>query len=357
MAVTKVSVIVPIFNGLRFLPDFFDSLLAAIPPASELILVNDSSSEPVFDAVPEFPASIRVVRLTNERNLGYSAAVNRGLRTASGEIVVQLNTDLVLEAQAISALVRTVESASDVGIVGSRLLYPSTNRVQHIAMAFGNHTMGHVYKGLPSTHPLGLKSREMQIMTGATVAMSRHVLDRIGLLDERYFNCHEDIDHCLRSKALGLRNLVTAESVAYHWESQSGPARFARVRAADARFWSTWGNEVETDLPRFFREALSHVRDSSVPDLGHGAEILNLARGVDSEIAVACIEEFWPDSARHIRHYEQFNNPDEQLLLPLILPTGSSKIQHHSFTWWMSFASSKKTPCGSSVGTTWLGRS
>ena len=48
----QVSVIVPIFNGVAFLPAFFESLDAALPHGSQVILVDDGSTEPIWDTVP-----------------------------------------------------------------------------------------------------------------------------------------------------------------------------------------------------------------------------------------------------------------------------------------------------------------
>ena len=180
----RVSVIVPIFNGLPFLPAFFESLKSALPPSSEVVLVDDGSSEPVFDAVPEMPGVESVVCLRNDNNLGYSVAVNRGFQAATGEFVIQLNTDLLLEPHCISVMIDLVQRESNVGIVGSKLVFPTTGLVQHVGMAFGYHSKRHIYFEIPSSHPL-CQEREVQIMTGATVGMTRRVLNRLGPLEER----------------------------------------------------------------------------------------------------------------------------------------------------------------------------
>jgi GT2 family glycosyltransferase len=95
--VPKVSAVVPIFNGTSYLPAFFDSVDRALPEGSELILVDDASTERVWETVPDFPTANRVVRLQNERNVGYATTVNRGFATAAEDVVVVLNTDLVLQ--------------------------------------------------------------------------------------------------------------------------------------------------------------------------------------------------------------------------------------------------------------------
>ena len=316
----QVSVIVPIFNGVAFLPAFFESLDAALPHGSQVILVDDGSTEPIWDTVPPLGRASQVVRLANTNNEGYSVAVNKAFAAATGDIVVQLNTDLLLDPGCITAIVQLIGTEPSVGIVGSKLVYPTTGRVQHIGMAFGDHSKPHVYHDLPADHPLCRRTREMQITTGAVVGMTRKVMDLVGPLDERYFNHNEDIDHCLRARAHGLRNFTCAESVAHHWESMSGPTRFARVEASEAMFWARWAGAFEIDLGRFVDEAVDHVLDvaphlESVP-----FEMLDLSRGADQPIVVERLAARWPGIDDRVRHWRQMNNAAKRLWLPLLLP-------------------------------------
>lgn len=316
----RVSVIVPIFNGVAFLPAFFDSLGAALPEDSELILVDDASTEPVWETVPEIPSAEPVVKLTNTSNLGYSVAVNRGFAIAKGEFIVQLNTDLILDRRCITAMIDLIERESRVGIVGSKLVYPTTGLVEHVGVVFGNLTRHRVFAQLPAAHPLCARTRELQIVSGATVAMTRRVLGRIGPLDETYFNRCEDIDHCLVARRHGFRNFMCAESVAHHWKSQSGPARFARMAASDALFWSRWGRTCEPDLGQFVDEGIEHVL-TEAPELAEFPfHVLDLSRGVDQPIVIDRLRSRWPHIDSRVHGFRQMNNPAARLWLPFVLP-------------------------------------
>lgn len=316
----RISTIVPMFNGVAFLPTFFDSLAGALPEGSELILVDDGSTEPVWDTVPEIGPAETVVRLRNEHNLGYAVAVNRAFAIATGEVVIQLNTDLVLDPRCITAMLDLIEREPRAGVVGSKLVYPTTGLVQHVGMAFGNHTKPHVYRGLPATHPLCNVTREVQITTGATVAMTRRTLDLLGPLDSDYFNINDDIDHCLIARERGLRNFVCADSVAHHWESHSGPARFARLEAGEARFWSRWGGAHEVDLGRFFDEALDHALCETPALQAIPFEVLDLSRGADQPIALGSLGRRWAGLSSRVRHFRQTNHLADRVNLPLVLP-------------------------------------
>ena len=81
----QVTVIVPLFNGIDYLPTFFASFRAALPDGAQLILVDDASAQPVWETVPDFGGAESVIRLQNDHNVGYSAAVNRAFAQTTGE--------------------------------------------------------------------------------------------------------------------------------------------------------------------------------------------------------------------------------------------------------------------------------
>ena len=316
----RVSVVIPVFNGGTYLPNFFQSLVAALPDHAQVVLIDDGSTEQVFEMLPDFPQAKEVIRIRNERNLGYSCAVNRAFGCCTEDFVVQLNTDLVLAPSCITSMVELAASRTDAGIIGSKLIFPTTGLVQHIGMAFGLHTKKHVYFQLREDHPLCRKTRPMQIVTGATVAMTRQVLDKLGPLDERYFNYDEDIDHCMKAASLGLVNFTCAESIAYHWTSQSGPARFARMREADALFWSKWHSQIAVDLTGFVNEAISHFLSTSPNSADMHFDAINLCKSPDDKILIDCLENYWPAAMQNIRQCGQSNNPSNKYWLPMLLP-------------------------------------
>lgn len=316
----RVSVVVPIFNGVPYLPSFFAALQHAMPPNCQVILVDDASTERVWEVVPDLASADEVLRFQNERNLGYAATVNRGFAASTGDVVLALNTDLVLQPQCINAMTDLIECKNDVGIVGSKLVFPTTGLVQHVGMAFGNATKPLFFREIPGSHPLSERTRQVQMTAGATAAMSRRVLDLLGPLDEAFFNHNEDVDHCLRAARLGLRNFVCGNAVAHHWESKSGPSRFARVAAAEALFWTRWGASAEVDLDRFVDEALDYLLDqhSHLEDLP--LEVLDLSRGPDRPLALDRLRHRWPGIGRRVRHFRQMNNASDRLWLPLLMP-------------------------------------
>ena len=85
-----VSVIIPVHNAARFLPDAVASVVAQKYPAIEIIVVDDGSSDNIDDALSRLPVDVRFLK---QRHSGTAAACNRGIREASGELVTFLGAD------------------------------------------------------------------------------------------------------------------------------------------------------------------------------------------------------------------------------------------------------------------------
>jgi GT2 family glycosyltransferase len=317
----RVSVIVPVFNGLRYLPPFFDSLANAVPANTQLVLVDDASTEPIAEAFPTHGPFEDIVELRNPINGGYSVAVNRGFAAADGDVVIQLNTDLLLDGNCIHALLSWLQDHPNAGILGSKLLFPTTGRVQHVGMTFGAFSRRHLFYDMPAHHPLCGRTRKMQIVSGATVAMTRPVLNALGPLDERYYNYNEDIDHCLRAVAKGFDNYTVAGSVAYHWLSQSGPARFSGMRESEALFWNLWGEIREIDLGVYVDEGLDHILDADPRLQDMPFKPLNLCRSLDEAILLERIDRRWPGAAARVEHRRARNRERTALWLGMDLPS------------------------------------
>lgn len=68
-------------------------------------------------------------------------------------------------------------------------------------------TKPHIYFDLDAFHPLCCETREVQVQTGAAVAMTQRVLELLGPLDTGYYNVNNDIEHCLWPRRAGSAQL------------------------------------------------------------------------------------------------------------------------------------------------------
>ncbi len=192
-----------------------------------IILDNRSEKEETqkyFDEIQDRWENIRVEKADYEFN--WSKLNNHGIRLAKGEIYVFLNNDVkVIEP---TWLTRLVEHAvqPETGVTGGLLLYED-DTIQHAGVVIG---MGgwadHVYKGqqlihkgIPYVSPM--VARNVTACTGACMAISREVIDKIGGFDERFIICGSDVEICIRAVENGYRNIYEPRVKLYHYESKS----------------------------------------------------------------------------------------------------------------------------------------
>ncbi|HNT74058.1 MAG TPA: glycosyltransferase family 2 protein [Anaerolineae bacterium] len=215
----KASVIILTWNGMTYLEACLNAVLAQVYPDFEVIVVDNASTDGSAELVAEQYPQVRLMR--NERNLGFAAGNNVGLRAATGNVLVLLNQDTEVRPGWLAALVEAVQNPT-VGIVGCKLLYPD-GTIQH-AGAYLDEVRGaseHYGRHEPDTGQYDTP-REVEFVTGAAVALTRATLSRVGELDEGFAPAYyEDVDWCYRVREAGLRVWYCPQAAAVHYESTS----------------------------------------------------------------------------------------------------------------------------------------
>ncbi len=114
------SVVVPTYNGLRHMAGVLGALQQQTFSDSEVIVVDDASSDATAQWVAEHYPWVRLI--VNRRNIGFAASCNTGAAAARGRYVVLLNNDTEPEATWLAELARTIAAHPDAAIVASKLL-------------------------------------------------------------------------------------------------------------------------------------------------------------------------------------------------------------------------------------------
>lgn len=115
----KVSVIVPTFNRAHYLRESLDSLLAQTMPASEIIVVNDGSTDGTREVLREYGEAVGVIEKPNG---GKSSALNMGLERVNGDLVWIMDDDDVALPNALEKHVEALERNPDAGFTYSSYL-------------------------------------------------------------------------------------------------------------------------------------------------------------------------------------------------------------------------------------------
>ncbi|MBR3041006.1 MAG: glycosyltransferase family 2 protein [Lachnospiraceae bacterium] len=104
-----VTVIIPVYNGIKTLQKCVDSVISQTYSDLEIILINDGStdsSESLCDTFPEKDSRIRVLHVKNE---GVSSARNNGIKNAKGEYITFVDADDYVEPEYVEKLVSAIE--------------------------------------------------------------------------------------------------------------------------------------------------------------------------------------------------------------------------------------------------------
>jgi GT2 family glycosyltransferase len=233
----RVSVIIPVHGQWKLTAACMRSLaehsLGPDNPELELLVVDNASADATRSECPElgralFGGNFRYLR--QESNLNFAPACNLGARAAAGELLFFLNNDTILTSGWLPPLLRALQGSDGVSAAAPLLLYPKlaglADRVQHLGIAFdGGLYAWHLYLGFPAEHPLCLKKRRFQALTGAALLLRRDLFLEVGLFDEIFINGGEDLDLGLRLRAGGHVLSVVPQARIYHL-SGSTPGRY-----------------------------------------------------------------------------------------------------------------------------------
>ena len=115
-----VSVVMPVFNGERFLALAIDSILSQSYPHFEFVIVDDGSSDRTAEILRAYQSRDARIRLhQHPRNLGLTAALNQGVQMAAGVYVARMDADDISLPQRFARQVEYLHANPDVAVVGS----------------------------------------------------------------------------------------------------------------------------------------------------------------------------------------------------------------------------------------------
>lgn len=244
-----VSIIIPVFNKAEYTRECVKSLIDTLPgPGIETIIVDNGSTDSTEMYAKTLPPGFLYIK--NGLNLGFAKACNLGAGAARGKYLVFLNNDTIALPNWLEEMVKTAEEEKNVGVVGSRLLFPD-GTIQHAGILLAQSGSDplyalHNFYRLPGNQPEANVLRDYQAVTGACMLIRRDIFIKVNGFDEHYINGYEDIDLCLKVRHEGYRVVYCPKSVLYHHESVS-VGRYHHVRHNVACLHKRWLGKISPD--------------------------------------------------------------------------------------------------------------
>lgn len=230
----KLSVIIVNYNVKAFLEQaLLSAQKAAQKVPTEIFVVDNDSVDGSVEMVREKFPDVKLI--ANKKNVGFSAANNQAILESTGQYVLLLNPDTVVEESTFEKVVAFMDAHPDAGGLGVRMIdgkgkfLPESKRgLPTPAVAF--YKMCGLSKIFPKSKVFGRyhlkylsehQTNEVDVLAGAFMLVRKETLDKIGLLDETFFMYGEDIDLSYRITQAGYKNYYFADTTIIHYKGES----------------------------------------------------------------------------------------------------------------------------------------
>ncbi|MCS7043134.1 MAG: glycosyltransferase family 2 protein [Bryobacteraceae bacterium] len=208
----EITAVIPNFNRAELLGRTLETLGRQTRPCARVIVADNGSTDSSAAVARSHGAEV----IPMGGNLGFAAAVNRGVEAAAAAWVWILNNDVELHPRCLEALAARVveEEAAFAAPRLKSLANPSRldGCYDLLARSGCAWRAGH---GMPDG-PLFAAPRRVAFAPFTALLVRRDAFLRLGGLDERFGSYLEDVDFCLRCAVAGLRGVYVPEAVAYH---------------------------------------------------------------------------------------------------------------------------------------------
>ena len=210
----ETSVIIVTFNGLRWLGSCLTALTPQVDSNSEIILVDNASSDGSVGFVRRAFPRVRIVTL--ETNRGFAVGSNEGYKASSGRLLVFLNNDTKPAADWLQALRRALEEHVWADLATSLIVFQDDpSRVDSAGDGFIR-SGGAFKRAHGQSIQEALEPREVFGVCGAACLIRREVFEDVGGFDEDFFMVHEDVDLSYRAQLLGYRCVYAPHAIVVH---------------------------------------------------------------------------------------------------------------------------------------------
>jgi GT2 family glycosyltransferase len=230
----RLSIVIVNYNVRHFLEQALGSVRRALRDIEAEVWVVDNNS--VDDSVRMVQTRFPEVRLiANRDNPGFAVANNQAIRQSSGEYVLLLNPDTLVEEDTFAKCLIFMDLYPDAGALGCKLIdgsgkfLPESKRgfpAPWVAFCktfglsalfprsafFNRYYLGHLHED---------ETAEVDVLAGCFMFMRRAALDKAGLLDEAFFMYGEDIDLSYRIKQAGFKNYYFPDTKIIHYKGES----------------------------------------------------------------------------------------------------------------------------------------
>lgn len=209
----KVSVVIPNWNGRFLLKDCLAHLKSQSFKDFEIIVVDNGSTDGSLDFLQERYPEVGVMRL--EKNLGFAAAVNLGIRRSRAKYIALLNNDTRVSKTWLDFLARLLERKTSISAVTPKVALMSGKLDSAGDMM---NDVGQAYHRGHKDDPDAWNTPGFVFLITAGASLyRRNLFSKVGMFDEDFFAYGEDVDWSFRAQTQGYKFWYEPRAVVYHY--------------------------------------------------------------------------------------------------------------------------------------------
>ena len=283
----------------------------------EVIVVNNGSDTDTTTALRKVSG---ICLVDNESNLGFVGGCNKGAKSASGEILVFLNNDTLVEDNWLDELVLPLNDEG-IGLSGSKLIYPD-GTLQEAGGVIFNDGSGNNYGKHDDAGSFNYNYiTNVDYVSGASIAIKKSLFEQFTGFDKIYQPAYyEDTDLAFKVRDSGLRVVYTPYSVVVHIEgatsgtdTTSGFKRYQEINRD--KFVKRWkktlsSKHLSPDDNLFMSRTKSYkkrilILENSLPEPNKDAGSLRQWQIIEILVQQGYFVTFWPDNSFALQPYTE----------------------------------------------------
>lgn len=219
-----LSIVIITFNSEKFIQPCLDSIFTKGYRDIEIVVIDNGSKDGTVSFIKEdYP---QVILIENKENFGACRARNQGIEASSGDWILTLDCDVILDKSFISEVVRAMEGLSlGVGMIQAKILNSDKKTIYSTGISLS------FFRRFYDIRKNKIDNRKFNapryIFGGCCAAAlyKRQMLEEIkeatGYFDERFFFLVEDVDLAWRAQRKGWKAVYCPQAVCYHQGNSS----------------------------------------------------------------------------------------------------------------------------------------
>lgn len=219
-----ISVVIPNYNGKKYLETCMKSLMKQSLKPDEIIIVDNASKDGSIEYIKE-EFKDEVILICLNENYGFSKAVNEGIKNSTSEFVALLNNDTELDEKWLEELYKCIKADENIFSCCSKMLRFTERDIiddagdEYTLLGWGNK----IGDGRQSKEYE--EDKEVFSSCAGAAIYRKSILDEIGLFDEAFFAYLEDMDISYRARVHGYKNYYASQAKVYHIGSATSGSR------------------------------------------------------------------------------------------------------------------------------------